>query len=56
MAVVGSRGIAASVKPARRNGKAARSTGGLAHDVSILLDIGRHLGSQPREIIAAGDG
>jgi len=22
--------------------------GGLAHDVSILLDIGRHFGSQPR--------
>jgi hypothetical protein len=22
--------------------------GGLAHDVSILLGIGRHLGSQPR--------
>jgi hypothetical protein len=22
--------------------------GGLAHDVSILLDLGRHLGSQPR--------
>jgi hypothetical protein len=46
--VIGSREIAAGVEPAHRNGKAARSTGGLAHDVSILIGVGRHLGSQPR--------
>jgi hypothetical protein len=46
--VIGSREIAASVEPAHRNGNAATSTGGLAHDVSILLGVGRHLGSQPR--------
>jgi hypothetical protein len=46
--VIGSREIAAGVEPAHRNGKAATSTGGLAHDVSILLGVGRHLGSQPR--------
>src|SRR5208337_4781404 len=39
--------IAASVEPAQRNGKAAALTGGLAHDVSIVLGVGRHLGSQP---------
>jgi len=47
--VIGSREIAAGVEPAHRNGKAATSTGGLAHDVSILLGVGRHLGSHPRE-------
>ena len=31
-----------------RNGKAAALTGGLAHDVSIVVGVGRHLGSQPR--------
>src|SRR5207248_1757219 len=46
--VSGSRGIAAGVGPADRNGEVARPTEGLAHDVSILLGIGRHLGSQPR--------
>ena len=30
------------------NGKVATLTGGLAHDVSILLGIGRQLGSRPR--------
>ena len=29
------------------NGKAATLAGGVAHDVSILLGVGRHLGSQP---------
>jgi hypothetical protein len=48
MAVIGSKGIAAGVGPAYRNGKAARPTGDLAHDVSILAGVGRHLGSQPR--------
>jgi hypothetical protein len=46
--VIGSREIAAGAEPAHRNGKAATSTGGLAHDVSILIGVGRHLGSQPR--------
>jgi hypothetical protein len=46
--VIGSREIAAGVEPAHRNGKAATSTEGLAHDVSILPGVGRHLGSQPR--------
>jgi hypothetical protein len=45
--VTGSRGIAAGVGPAHRNGEVATLTGGLAHDVSILLGIGRHLGSRP---------
>jgi hypothetical protein len=43
-----SREIAAGAEPAHRNGKAATSTGGLAHDVSILIGVGRQLGSQPR--------
>jgi hypothetical protein len=46
--VIGSREIAAGAEPAHRNGKAATSTGGLAHDVSILIGVGRQLGSQPR--------
>src|ERR1700726_3638081 len=46
--LAGSRGITAGVGPAHRNGEVATSTGGLAHDVSILLGVGRHLGSQPR--------
>ncbi len=46
--VVVAREIAASVEPAQRNGKAATLTGGLAHDVSFVLGVGRHLGSQPR--------
>src|ERR1700719_820574 len=45
--LAGSREIAAGVGPAHRNGEVATFTGGLAHDVSILLGIGRHLGSQP---------
>src|SRR6266478_3773152 len=46
-ALTGSREIAAGVGPAHRNGEIATLKGGLAHDVSILLGIGRHLGSQP---------
>src|SRR5882672_2402778 len=46
--VIGSREIAAGVEPAHRNGKAATSTEGLTHDVSVLFGVGRHLGSQPR--------
>ena len=40
--------IAAGVEPVHRNEKMAKLTGGLAHDVSTLLGVGRHLGSQPR--------
>ncbi|MGO9419488.1 hypothetical protein [Roseiarcus sp.] len=40
--------IVAGVEPAQQNGKAAALTGGLAHDVSIVLGVGRHLGSHPR--------
>ena len=39
--------IAAGAEPAHRNGKTARVTRGLAHDVSILLGVGRQLGWQP---------
>ena len=46
--LTGSREIAAGVGPAHRNGVVARLKGGLAHDVSTLLGVGRHLGSQPR--------
>ena len=42
------REIAASVEPAHWSDNVATLTGGLAHDVSILLGVGRHLGSQPR--------
>lgn len=48
MAVNGSRGIVAGAEPAHRSRKVAAVTGGLAHDVSILPGVGRHLGSQPR--------
>ena len=48
IAVIGSREIAAGIKPARRNGKVARLTEGLGHDVSTVLGIGRQRGSQPR--------
>src|SRR5207244_13080736 len=44
---VGSRGRAAGVEPAHWNGKVAMLTGGLAHDVSILISVGRQLGWQP---------
>jgi len=46
--VVLPRGIAAGVEPVQRNGKAAALTGGLGHDVSLAVGVGRHLGSQPR--------
>src|SRR4029077_4907854 len=45
MDVIGSSEIAAGVEPAH---KAATLTEGLAHDESILLGVGRHLGSQSR--------
>src|SRR6202158_5380640 len=48
MAVIGSRAIAAGVGPAHRNEKVGTITRCLAHDVSTLLGVGRHLGSQPR--------
>ena len=48
LAVVGSREITAGIEPARRNRKVATLTVGLSHDVSTVLGIGRHLGSQPR--------
>jgi hypothetical protein len=40
--------ITAGVEPAHRNEQAATRPRSLAHDVSILLGVGRHLGSQPR--------
>ena len=46
--VVLPREIAAGVEPVQRNGKAAALTGGLGHDVSLAVGVGRHLGSQPR--------
>src|SRR6516164_8004294 len=46
--VIVSREIVAGVEPAHWTKQAATLTGGLAHDVSILLGVGRHLGSQPR--------
>ena len=47
MDVIGPREIAAGVEPAHWNGKAATLTAGLAHDVSILISVGRQLGWQP---------
>src|SRR5215471_12372905 len=47
--VIVPREIAAGVAPAHRNSKFATLTGGLAHDVSILPGVGRHLGWQPRQ-------
>ena len=41
------REIAAGVEPVHRNEKQTRLSD-LAHEVSILLGVGRHLGSQPR--------
>ena len=46
--VIGPREIAAGVEPAHWNGKAATLAGRLAHDVSILISVGRQLGWQPR--------
>ena len=45
---IGSRRIAAGAEPAHPIRKVAALTAGLAHDVSILLGIGRHFGWQPR--------
>ena len=45
MDAIGLSEIAAGAEPAHRNGKTAK---GLAHDVSILLDVGRQVGRQPR--------
>jgi hypothetical protein len=47
MDAIGSREIAADVEPAHWNGKAVTLTGGLAHEVSILISVGRQLGWQP---------
>ena len=47
MGAMGSKEIAAGVEPAHGRKKAAALAGGLAHDVSIVLGVGRHLGSQP---------
>jgi hypothetical protein len=46
------REIAAGVARAHRSENVATLTSGLAHDVSILLGVGRHLGRQPREKIS----
>jgi hypothetical protein len=46
--VIVPRKIATGVAPAHRNEQGVTLTGGLAHDVSILLGVGRDLGSQPR--------
>ena len=49
MNVIGSRAIAAGVEPAHLEGKSRSAhRNSLAHDVSILPGVGRHLGSQPR--------
>ena len=46
--VIGLSEITAGVEPAHRNGEVAMLTVGLSHDVSTVLGIGRHRGSQPR--------
>ena len=48
MDAIGLSEIVAGVEPADQTGKAAAPTAGLAHDVSILLGVGRQLGWQPR--------
>jgi hypothetical protein len=47
MAMIGSTESAAGMAPAQWDEQAAVLTGGVAHEVSILLGVGRHLGSQP---------
>src|SRR6201984_3816390 len=47
MDAIGWKESAAGVETAHWNGKAAALTGGLAHDVSILISVGRQLGGQP---------
>ena len=46
--VIVAREIATGVEPAQRNEKVGTPTEGLAHEVSTLFGVGRHLGSQPR--------
>jgi len=46
--VIGLREMAVGVEPAHQSRKTATLTEGLAHDVSILLGVGRQLGWQPR--------
>ena len=46
--VIGPREIAAGSEPAHWKKQAATITGCMAHDVSTLLGVGCHLGSQPR--------
>src|SRR6266850_2262031 len=49
MDVIGSREIAAGVEPAHLEGESRNAhRKSLAHDVSILPGVGRHLGSRPR--------
>ena len=49
MDVIGSREIAAGAKPAHLEGESRNAhRESLAHDVSILPGVGRHLGSRPR--------
>src|SRR6516164_3459572 len=48
MDVIGLTEIAADAGPAYRKRKAALLAGSLAHDVSILISVGRQLGWQPR--------
>src|SRR6201993_5550614 len=43
MDAIGWKENAAGVEPAHWNGKAATLTGGLAHDVSILIIVGRRV-------------
>jgi hypothetical protein len=47
MDVIGSKEIAAGVAPAHGREKAAMLAGGLVHEVSILISVGRQLGWQP---------
>jgi hypothetical protein len=46
--VIGPRETTAGAEPAHQNEKVRTITACLAHEVSILLGVGRHLGSQPR--------
>jgi hypothetical protein len=48
MDVIEPRGIAAGAEPAHRNKSGGTITGCLAHEVSTLVGVGRHLGSEPR--------
>src|ERR1700756_40744 len=48
MDAIGLSEIATGVEPAHRARKTARVTRGVGHDVSILIGVGRQLGSQPR--------